>query len=196
MIPFDSSKFCVYLASFILVFSSTNSFAIENNSGDTGDGNTIVSALKTPVNFTNSMSTEVGFTLSSINRGSTLTSVALNREFGSWFTGGIRALLPAQFSNETQTYAAQIYGRFPILNNENVIYFEPQISQGIFSDKNDMKPFAFLGLAYGYTRRFAGNFNAGINVGIDYSTARVTDEGLLNSSGVFSRMGLTGGYYF
>ncbi len=180
-----------------LGFSGASAFANTESASAMASTSTSTSVLATPVDFTKTMSSEIGMTVSSINRGSVFTSLAVNREFGDWFTGGLRALVPTEFSRETQTYVLQAYGRFPILNNENVIYFEPQISQGFLSGNTDTSPFWLVGAAYGYNRRFAGNFTAGASVGVDFSSWRISEEGTsAGQRSLYSRIGLTGGYFF
>ena len=193
-----AKTFCIFTLGFS-IFVGLAASANEATTTASASASASASLLAAPVDFTKSMSSEIGMTISSLNRGSVFTSLAVNREFGDWFTGGLRALVPTEFNRETQTYVFQAYGRFPILNNENVIYFEPQISQGYLSSKTDASPFWLVGAAYGYNRRFTGNFTAGANVGVDFSTWRISESEEGTSSGqrtLYSRIGLTGGYYF
>jgi hypothetical protein len=185
------ARFFAVVSIGLAVFAGTLAFANE------GASTTSASILATPVDFTKTMSSEIGMTVSSLNRGSVFTSLSINREFGNWFTGGLRALVPTEFNREAQTYIFQAYGRLPILNNENVIYFEPQISQGYLSSNSDASSFWLIGAAYGYNRRFSDNFTVGANVGVDFSTWRISEEGYgVGQRSFYSRIGLTGGYYF
>lgn len=186
------------LALCVVVFFMSFAF-LTGEPAKAADGVTSMPLFSAPFDYGKVNTTEIGMTFSSLNRGSTFTTLALSREFGDWFTGGVRALVPAQFLRDTQIYAVQAYGRFPLVNNENVIYFEPQVSQGYFTGLEESRPFMLIGAAYGYTRRFNGSFTAGVNMGVDYSNSRIMNDGIsadTDQRSLYSRVGITGGYYF
>lgn len=159
--------------------------------------NSLVTTLRSgPVDFDKVKSLEVGIQISSINSGSALTNLAFNHEFGDWFTGGIRALLPLEFGRPTQTFMGQLYGRFPLINTEDVVFIEPAVTQGFFSGDNS-SPFWMLGASYSYFHRFGGDFIAGANIGADFSPSRIAGDRFYSSNGtVYSHLTITGGYYW
>lgn len=155
------------------------------------------SILSTAPDYSKNDFTEAGFTTSSINGGSTFATVSLGHEFENGFTLGARGLMPMNFARESQIYLGQVFGRFPFLNAQNILYIEPRITQGFFSaEGGGTNYFAMFGATYGYIRRFKGDFALGINIGADYAPSRPARNQFVSSSAILSQLGLTGGYYF
>ncbi|MBX3020852.1 MAG: hypothetical protein KF799_04185 [Bdellovibrionales bacterium] len=150
------------------------------------------------IDFTKNNFTEVGFSMSSINNGSRFTNMVIAHDFANGFTLGARGLIPIDYGRGSETYMGQVFGRFPILNAENIIYIEAAITQGFFNADtlNGTDPFAMLGATYGYARRFKNDFSAGLALGVDWSTSRISRDIIVSSSSLVNHVTLTGGYYF
>ena len=113
---------------------------------------------------------EAGFAVSSINDGSSFFTAAINHEFSNWFTLGLRGLLPMAFDEKAQVYEVQASARINLLNEENVIYGEGQLTQGFFNGDYDTQPFGMVGVSAGYSRKLPEGFTFGVSYGIDYSS--------------------------
>jgi len=160
--------------------------------------NSILTTMRSgSIDFSKTKSLEAGMMISSLNSGTAFAQVAFNHEFGDWFTGGVRGLLPLDVTRSTKTYAAQFYGRFPLINTEDVAFIEPTVSQGFFSGRDSSSPFWMLGASYGYFRRLGGDYTAGFNFGADYSPSRVAGDKLVaGSSSIYTHITVTGGFYW
>jgi hypothetical protein len=140
---------------------------------------------------------EGGFTMSSINDGSMFLNACIAREFASWFTVGLRGLVPFAFDEDAQIYGVQLAPRINVLNDDNVVYGEGQLTQGFFNDAFDTTPFIMMGVSAGYAHKFVNGLTIGVSYGIDYSQSRIRDGVLFESTdSLYNKLAMTGGYYF
>lgn len=140
---------------------------------------------------------EAGFQISSINSGSTFLTASVYREFAQWFSLGLRGMVPVEFDSEEQVYGVSLAPRFNILNNENIIYGEGQLTQGFFNDTFDTTPFVLMGVSAGYAHKFVNGLTIGVSYGIDYSQSRIRYGALYsNTDSLYNKLCMTGGYYF
>lgn len=174
-------------------------FAFEDLSTSTPSGGSVSfrARKEQPVDFSKNNFTEIGYQLSSINNGSSYTNLALAHDFDNGFTLGVRGSLPMEFTRESQTYLGQVFGRFPLMNAENILYIELTAGSGMFTgDQVSNRVFGMVGGTYGYVRRFPGDFSAGLNVGVNYATSRITKDVFVSRSTIVNHIAFTGGYYF
>lgn len=139
---------------------------------------------------------EAGFTVSSINSGSTFIAATINHEFSDWFTMGLRGLVPMAFDEKAQVYEVQGLMRVNLLNEDNVIYGEGQLTQGFFNGDYDTTPFVMMGVSAGYARKLPEGFSVGVSYGIDYSTTRVRDSRAYETNSLYNKLAFIGGFYF
>jgi hypothetical protein len=139
---------------------------------------------------------EAGFMVSSINSGSSFVTATIGHEFSEWFTLGLRGLVPLAFDEKAQVYEVQANARINLLNDENVIYGEGQLTQGFFNGDYDTEPFGMIGVSAGYARKLPEGFSVGVSYGIDYSSSRVRDSRIYELNSIYNKLALTGGYYF
>lgn len=139
--------------------------------------------------------TEVGYMVSSLNSGSNFANISILREIADQMELGLRGLVPIDFDRETQVYMGQIFLRYNLVNAENVFYLEGSIFQGMLTDLNSSL-FAGFGGTYGYRRSFTPELSAGVNIGVDYSSSRITDNRFESQWTLISRLGLVGAYNF
>jgi hypothetical protein len=119
------------------------------------------------------------------------------REFASWFTVGLRGLVPFAFDEDAQIYGVQLAPRINVLNDDNVVYGEGQLTQGFFNDAFDTTPFIMMGVSAGYAHKFVNGLTIGVSYGIDYSQSRIRDGVLFESTdSLYNKLAMTGGYYF
>ncbi len=141
--------------------------------------------------------TEFGLMVSSIAGGTQYANLGLIRHVGENWELGIRGSLPMEFGEEASVYMGQLFGRYAFINSDNVMFLEAQAIQGFYSSKNTTTPFGGLGLTYGYRRNFTSEFNAGVNMGVDWATARITrNEYVSNTDALYNRVSFVGGYNF
>lgn len=154
------------------------------------------------VDFSKNNTTEFGFQLSSINTGTRFANIAVTHDFQSGLTIGGRGLMPVDYASESQTYIGQVFTRFPLMNNENILYIETALSAGVFSNaetpeiSSDNTTFMMLGASYGYTRRFGREFSAGIALGVDWTGSRMIHDQVVSRSTIVNHATINGGYYF
>ncbi len=141
--------------------------------------------------------TEFGLMVSSIAGGTQYANLGLIRHVGENWEIGIRGSLPMEFGEEASVYMGQIFGRYAFINSDNVMYLEAQAIQGFYSWEQSTTPFGGLGLTYGYRRNFTPEFNAGVNLGVDWATARISrNEYVSNTDALYNRVNFVGGYNF
>ncbi len=141
------------------------------------------------------MATEFGIMSSSINSGTRFANVGIMRQWQNGFELGVRGLMPVDFERETQTYMGQLFMRFDFVNAVNVMFLETSLFQGFFSDFGTTA-FAGFGATYGYRRELMNDFTAGVNIGVDWSTSRISRDNISDVSALYSRLGVVGGYNF
>lgn len=141
--------------------------------------------------------TEFGLMVHSIGGGSQYANLALIRHVGENWELGVRGSLPMEFGEEASVYMAQLLARYAFINTDNVMFLEGQIVQGFYSVENSTSPFGGIGLSYGYRRNFTPEFNAGLNLGVDWATARITRvDYRSNTDALYNRVNFVGGYNF
>lgn len=182
---------------FILTF---NAYAQETMSTDTQMLSTATSTTVAPEELTETQTynnaTEFGVMVSSINSGSQFTSLGLLHKFAGDWEIGVRGLLPMNLEREAQVYQGHAFLRYDFINQKNVLFLEGSIYQGLYSRLGN-ELFAGFGGTYGFRRNFTRELNAGINLGADYSSSRISRDTIASSVGAFyTRMTVSGGYNF
>ena len=93
----------------------------------------------------------------------------------------------------------ELVARFMLINDTNQMYVEGTATQGFFNDQYQYGTTAFVmaGANYGYMRRINSDIKIGASIGIDYSTARISQDQLVTGAGIiYNKIALSGSYYF
>lgn len=161
----------------------------------TTTGMTVASA--TPAS-TSSALTDLSLMYSSLVKGTSYAGVGLMKEWDSGIGLGVRGYMPLTFDKDTQIYMGQVLMRVLFLNETNQMYFEPTYTQGFYNRaSSSVRLFGMFGLTYGFNHQFTKNLMMGASLGVDYSTARATEQTLATSSSTFyNKVSVVGGYYF
>jgi hypothetical protein len=139
---------------------------------------------------------EAGMHLHSINGGSSFMGLGITKETKPWLVFGAKALLPMNYSKEYQTYLGQVFARFNFLTGEDQMGIEADATQGFFNAASGTSIFAMFGLAYVYKHEWTDRYNLSLNVGVDYGN-RVQDDFLATqTSQMYNKIALVGGYNF
>lgn len=141
--------------------------------------------------------TEIGAEYNSINDGTPFATLGLIHEFANGFSLGVRGDLPLRFKSQGEAYLGQVLGRFMLMNEINQMYLEPTITEAFFNGIGGAVNFAMFGASYGYNRVIAKDLLVGAHIGMEYSSARVSQGQVFAGEGtLYSIIGLSSSYYF
>lgn len=161
---------------------------------------TTTSMTTAPASSTSTSSALTDFSLmySSLIKGTSYAGVGLMKEWDSGIGLGVRGYMPLTFDKDTQIYMGQVLMRVLFLNEANQMYLEPAYTQGFYNKaSSSVRLFGMFGLTYGFNHQFTKNLMMGASLGVDYSTARATEQVLATSSSTFyNKVSVVGSYYF